>query len=163
MDTINGHEQNAFEKKLEENYTRILRAILTKILEATPTKQQLYSHLPRISKIIQVRRTRRAGHFCGSKVELIRNILLWTPTYRRASFGWPVRTYLHQLCADRCGLKYLRGAMDDWNRWKESTKSMLFVGLDDDDDDDWVFIIRWLFSFKKYRWIFYYLQRTLNC
>ena len=30
-----------------------------------------------------------------SKNELIREVLLWTPTHRRASVGQPARTYLH--------------------------------------------------------------------
>ena len=44
------------EKKLDGNYTRMLRAILNK-----STKQQLYGHLPPITKTIKVRRTTEAG------------------------------------------------------------------------------------------------------
>ena len=43
------------EKKLDDNYTRMLRAILNKSWKQHPTKQQLYSHLPPIMKTIQVR------------------------------------------------------------------------------------------------------------
>ena len=39
------------EKKLDSNYTRILRAILNKSWRQHPTKQQLYGHLPPITKI----------------------------------------------------------------------------------------------------------------
>ena len=49
------------EKKLDGNYTRMLRAILNKSWQQHPTKHQLYGHLPPITKIIQVRRTRHAG------------------------------------------------------------------------------------------------------
>ena len=49
-------------KKLDGNYTRILRAILHKSWRQRPTKQHLYSHLTTITKIMQVRRTRYAGH-----------------------------------------------------------------------------------------------------
>ena len=45
------------EKKLDSNYTRMLRAILNKFWRQHPTKQQLYGHLPSITKTIQVRRT----------------------------------------------------------------------------------------------------------
>ena len=45
------------EKKLDCNYTSILRTILNKSWRQHPTKQQLYGHLPPISKAIQVRRT----------------------------------------------------------------------------------------------------------
>ena len=50
------------EKKLDGNYTRMLRAILNKSWRQHPTKHQLYGHLPPITKAIQVRRTRHAGH-----------------------------------------------------------------------------------------------------
>ena len=50
------------EKKLDGNYTRMLRAILNKSWRQHPTRHQLYGHLPPITKAIQVRRTRHAGH-----------------------------------------------------------------------------------------------------
>ena len=40
------------EKKLDGNYTRMLRAILNKSWRQHPTKQQLYDHLPPITKTI---------------------------------------------------------------------------------------------------------------
>ena len=46
------------EKKLDGNYTRMLRAILNKSWRQHTTKHQLYGHLPPIMKTIQVRRTR---------------------------------------------------------------------------------------------------------
>ena len=54
------------EKKLDGNYTRMLRAILNKSWRQHPTRHQLYGHLPPITKTIQVRRTRHAGH-CWEK------------------------------------------------------------------------------------------------
>ena len=69
------------EKKLDGNYTRMLRAILNKSWRQHPTRHQLYSHLPPITKTIQVRRTRHAGHSWRSKDELISDVLLMTPTY----------------------------------------------------------------------------------
>ena len=50
------------EKKLDGNYTRMLRAILNKSWRQHPTKHQLYGHLPPITKTILVRRSRHAGH-----------------------------------------------------------------------------------------------------
>ena len=49
-------------KKLDGNYTRMLRAILNKSWKQHPTKKQLYGHLPLITKTIQVGRTRHGGH-----------------------------------------------------------------------------------------------------
>ena len=68
------------ENKLDGNYTRMLRAILNESWLQHPTRHQLYGHLPPITKTIQVRRTRHAGHCWRSRDELIGDVLLWTPT-----------------------------------------------------------------------------------
>ena len=49
------------EKTLDNNYTRMLRAILNKSWRQHPTRHQLYGHLPPVTKTIQVKRTRPAG------------------------------------------------------------------------------------------------------
>ena len=64
------------EKKLDGNYTRMLRAILNKSWRQHPTRHQLYGHLPPITKTIQARRTRHAGHCWRSRDELISDVLL---------------------------------------------------------------------------------------
>ena len=85
------------EKKLDGNYTRMLRAVLNKSWRQHPTRHQLYGHLPPITKTIKVRRTRHAGHCWRSRDELISDVLLWTPTYGCAKAGQPARTYIQQL------------------------------------------------------------------
>ena len=60
------------ERRLDGNYTRMLRAVLNKSWRQHPTRLQLYGHLPPITKTIQVRRTRHAGHCWRSKDELKR-------------------------------------------------------------------------------------------
>ena len=77
------------EKKLDGNYTRMLRAILNKSRRQYPTRLQLYGHLPPIMKTIQVRRTRHAGHSWRSRNELMNDVPLGTPTYGRAKAGRP--------------------------------------------------------------------------
>ena len=67
------------EKKLDGNYTRMLRAILNNSWRQPPTRHQLYGHLPPITKTIQVRRTWHAGHCWRSRDKLISDVLLWTP------------------------------------------------------------------------------------
>ena len=89
------------EKKLNGNYTGMLRAILNKSWRQHPTKHQLYGHLPLITKTIQVRWTRHVGHCWRSRDELISDVLLWTPTYGRAKAGRPARTYI-QCCIVVC-------------------------------------------------------------
>ena len=102
------------EKKLDANYTRMLRAILNKFCWQYHTKHQLYGHLTSITKTIQVRRTRHAGHCWRGRDELISDILLWTPLQGRANAGRPARTYIQQLCADTgYSLEDLPEAMDN--------------------------------------------------
>ena len=44
-----------------------------------PTKPQMYAQLPPITKTIQARLTRHAGHGWRSRDKLIMDVLLWTP------------------------------------------------------------------------------------
>ena len=112
------------EKKLDGNYTRILRAILNKSWRQHPTRHQLYDHLPPITKTIQVRRTRHAGHGWRSRDELISDVLQWTPTYGREKAGRPARTYIQQLCEDTgCSPEDLPQAMNDWEKWRERIRN----------------------------------------
>ena len=117
------------EKKLNSNYTRMLQAILNKSWRQYPTKHQQYSHLPSITKTIQVRRTRHAGHCWRSRVELIFYVLLWTPTYGWAKAGQPARTYIQQLCEDTgCSPEDLLEAMNDREKWWEEVKDIRASG-----------------------------------
>ncbi len=98
------------EKKLDGNYTRMLRAILNKSWQQHPTRQQLYGHLPPITKTIQVRRTRHAGHCWRSRDELIRDV---------------ARTYIQQLCEDTgCCPEDLPRAMNDREEWWERVRDI---------------------------------------
>ena len=112
------------EKKLDGNYTRILRAILHK-----SWRHQLYGHLPPITKTIQVRRTRQAGHCWRSRDELISDVLLWTPTYGRAKAGRPARIYIQQLCEDTgCSPEDLPEVMNDREMWRERVRDIRASG-----------------------------------
>ena len=117
-------------KKLEDNYTRMLRAILNKSWRQHPTKHQLYGHLPPIMKTIQVRRTRQAGHCWRSRDELLSDVLLWTPTYGRAKAGRPARTNIQQLCEDPgCSPEGMPEAMDNREKWRERVRDIRASGL----------------------------------
>ena len=108
------------EKKLDGNYTRMLRAVSNKSWRQHPTRHQLYGHLTPITKTVQVRRTRHVGHCWRSKDELISDVFLWTPTYGRAKAGRPARTYIQQLCEDTgCNSEDLPEAMNDREKWRE--------------------------------------------
>ena len=111
------------EKKLDGNYTRMLLAILNKSWRQHTTRQQLYGHLPPITKTIQAWRTRHAGHCWRSRDELISGVLLWTPAYGRAKAGRPARTYI--LCEDTgCSPEDLPVAMNDWEMWRERLRDI---------------------------------------
>ena len=103
----------------------MLRAILNKSRRQHPTRHQLYSHLPPITKTIQVRRTRHAGHCWRCRDELISDVLLWTRTYGRAKAGRPARTYIQQLCEDTgCSPDDLPEAMNDREKWRERVRDI---------------------------------------
>ena len=91
------------QKKLDSNYTIMLRAILNKSWRQHPTKQQLYGYLPPVTKTIKVTRTRQVGHCWRCRDELVSDILLGTPLPGREKDGRPAWTYIQQLCVDtRC-------------------------------------------------------------
>ena len=113
------------EKKLDGNYTRMLRAILNRSRQQHPTRRQLYGHLPPITKTIQARRTRHAGHCWRSKDEIVSNVLLWTPAYGQSKAGRPARTFIQQLCDDtRCNPEDLPEAMNDRETWRERVRDI---------------------------------------
>ena len=64
MDANEKHEEK------DDNYTRMLHAVLNKSWKQHPTKQQLYGQLPPISQTIQVRQTKLVQHSWRSKDEL---------------------------------------------------------------------------------------------
>ena len=113
------------EKKLDGNYIRMLRAVLNKSWGQHPTKQQLYGHLPPITKTITVKRTRHAEHYWRNKDELISDILLWTPSHGRAKVGWLTRIYIQQLCTyTGYSLEDLPELMDDRDGWQERVREI---------------------------------------
>ena len=120
-------------KKLDSNYTRMLQAILNKSWRQHSKKQQLYSHLPPVTNI---RRTRHTGHCWRSRDELVRDVLLWTPSHGREKAGWPARTNIQQLCANTgCSPEDLR---KQWTIERGGERgsgiSVLMVRHDDDDN-----------------------------
>ena len=118
------------EKKLNGNYTRMLRVILNKSWRQQPTKHQLYGHLTPITKTIKVILTRHAGHCWKSKDELISDVILWTSAYGQAKAGRPARIYIQQLCEDTgCSPEDLPEAMNDWEKWRESVRDIRASGM----------------------------------
>ena len=113
------------EKKQDGNYTRTLRAIWNKSWRQHPIKHQLYSHQPPISKTIQVRRTRQAGHCWRSWDELISDVLIRTPTYGRAKAGRLARTYIqHSVRIRDVALKTCQRRWTIGEKWRERVRDI---------------------------------------
>ena len=125
------------EKKLDGNYTRMLRAILNKSWQRHPTRHQLYGHLPPITKSIQVRRTRHAGHCWRSRDELIRDVLLWIPTHGRGKSRNDQHERTFSSCV-RIQDVVLKTCLGRWTIGRSGERgsgiSVLPARYDDDDD-----------------------------
>ena len=113
------------EKRLDGNYTRKLRVIFNRSWKKHHTKQQLYGHLPSITKIIQIRRIRHAEHCWRSRDELRSDVLLWIPSHGRSKAGRSAWTYIQQLCEDTgCRDEDLPKAMNGRDRWWERVRNI---------------------------------------
>ena len=98
---------------------------IEQVLEVTTHKKAAIRPPITITKTIQVRRTRHAGHCWRSNDELISDILLWTSSHGWAKVGKPATTYIQQLGADTgCSLEDLPGAMDDRYGWRERVRKI---------------------------------------
>ena len=103
----------------------MLREILNESWRQHPTKPQLYGHRHPITKTIQVRRIRHAGHYWRSRDELISDVLQWTPSYGRTKAGRPARTYILQLCEDTgYSPEDLPEAINDREEWRERVRDI---------------------------------------
>ena len=139
------------EKKLDGNYTRMLRVILNKSWQQHPTRNQLYGHLQPITKTIQARRTRHAEHYWRIRDELISDVLLWTPAYDQSKAGRPARTYIQQLCEDTgCNPEDLPEAMNDRETWRERVRDTVLAARHDDDNPFKNKVTYKQFAYKSY-------------
>ena len=123
-------------QKLDDIYTRMLRAILNRSWRQHPTKQQLYDHLLPITKTIHVRRARHARHCWRSKDELISDILLWTPSMDEQKQDKQLEQTA--LCQAGCNLENLPEAMDDRDMWRERVREIRADGV-----ARWWWVIHW--------------------
>ena len=123
-------------KKLDGNYTRMLRAILNRSWRQHPMRHQLYDHLPPITKTIQVRPTRHAGHCWRSKDELISDVLNGPPHMAKQKQDDQLElTYssyvrIQDVTLKTCQKRWMIGRSGE----RGSGISVLAARLDDDDD-----------------------------
>ena len=140
------------EKKLDGNYTRMLRAILNKSWKQHPTRRQLYGHLPPITKTIQARRARHAGHCWRSKDELVSDVHLWTPHMAnqkeddQLKHAYSSYVMIRDVTLKTCRMRWMIGRRGE----RGSGISVLAARHDDDDDFHEVYIYIRIIS-KKIR------------
>ena len=142
------------EKKLDGNYTRMLRAILNKSWRQHPTRHQLYGHLSPITKTIRVRRTRHAGHFWRNRDELISDVLQWTPTYGRAKQDDQLEhTYSSYVRIRDVALKTWQRRWTIGRRSERRSGISMLAPRHDDDDDTFkkqmIIIIIWSYNYNN--------------
>ena len=119
-------------------YARMLRAILNKSWRQHPTRHQRYGHLPPITKTVQVRRTRHAGHCWRSKDELVSDVLQWTPHMAKQKQDDQLEpTYSSYVKTQDVTLKTCR------RRWMIGRSGEIWSGISvlaarHDDDDDFM-------------------------
>ena len=125
IDALHGRLLNRWKKSLAATTQECCEQFWKKSWRQHPTKQQLYGHLPPITKTIKVTRTRHTGHCWRSRNERISDVLLWTPSHGRAKAGWQPRTYIQQLCEDTgCSPEDLPEAMNDREEWRERVRDI---------------------------------------
>ena len=123
---------------------------IEQVLQAAPHKAAAVLPPPPITKTIKIRRTRHAGHGWRSRDNLIRDVLLLTPSHARAKAGRPARTYIQQLCIDTgCSPEDLSEAMDNKDGWWERVSDICV------DDSTWWWWWWWLVFYSQDRYFFW--------
>ena len=136
------------EKKLDGNYARMLRAFLNKSWRQHPTRHQLYGHLPPITKTIQVKRSRYAGHCWRSRDELISDVLLWTPT-TNSSKSRTTSSNIHTAVLWRYKMLSRRPALKRWKIGKSGKRGSGISVLPARHDDDDIYIYVYIYIYMK--------------
>ena len=170
------HYMDANQTAGEETWRQLhnnVESTIEQVLATTPPETPTVAHLPPITKIIQVRRARHAGHCWRSKDELVSDVLLWTPTYDQAKAGRLARTYIKQRCEDTgCNPEDLPEAMNDRSGERGSRISVLTARHDDDDDDtdihqtckfDNIAFIYHIYFREIFNWLLLVLLMTAFC
>ena len=135
------------EKKLDGNYTRMLRGILNMSWRQRPTKQKPYGHQPTITKTFKIHRTRHVEHCWRNREELISDVLQWATSHGRAKTERLDRSYILQLCADtECSPEDIPEAMDDKDGWRERVRDMCA------DSATWWWWWWWWWWFRNIFW-----------
>ena len=100
---------------------------MEQVLGATPHKAPTIGHQPPITKTIQLRRTRHAGHCWRSGDELISDVL--SHMAKQKQDDQLEHTYIQQLCEDTgCSPEDLPETMNDREKWRERVRDIRASG-----------------------------------
>ena len=125
-------------KRLDGNYTRMLRTILNKSWRQHPTKHQLYRHLPPITKTIQTCRTLLEKQGRAHKWCIPMDPYIWPSKSRTTSSN--IRTYSISVRIRDVALKTCQ------RRWTiersgDRGSGISMLAARHDDDEWWWFIM----------------------
>ena len=113
------------EKQLNGCYTRMLRMALNISYKLHLTNVELYGDLPPVSRKIQQRRMRLAGHCWRHPEEMANILVLWEPLEGTRNRGQQKTTFIDNLLQDT-GLENsleLKSIMEDRLEWKRVVAS----------------------------------------
>ena len=128
-------------KKLDGNYRRKLWAILNKSWRQHPTKQQLYGHLPPITKTTKIRRTRHVVHCWRSRNELVRctpvdDLVRCTPVDEQSQDVQLEHTYNSSVPILGVSRKVCQKQWTIGRGSERGTEIPILIAWHDDDDHD---------------------------
>ena len=104
----------SLEKRLNGNYTRMLRAILNRSWKDHAKNKDIYGNIMDICTSIRQQRLRFSGHCWGSKLELASDVIIYHPTHGKRKRGRPRRKYVDQLMDDTlCDINEIKKAKED--------------------------------------------------
>ena len=111
---------STLEKKIDGDYTRMLRAALNVSWREHMTNRELYNNIPRITSSTREYKMRFAGHCWRSNNELVSDVLPWTPKHGQRSRGRPANTFVDQMVEYiECKVEELINLMDNRDEWKK--------------------------------------------
>ena len=114
----------ACREKARRNRSRMLRAILNKSSKQRPTNQQLYRYLPPISKAIQIRRTRHAGHCWRNNWRTQKRHYSMDPFSRMCKCCTTNLNLYATTLYGECSLRDRQKTMDDRDGWRKRVRKI---------------------------------------
>ena len=108
-------------KRIDGCYTRLLRKALNIRWQAHVTNATLYQDLPKLSRTVQKRRLRFAGHCVRATNQPVSNLIFWTPQGGRTNRGQPQKTYSKTLMEDTAlqDQTQIKTYMEDKQAWND--------------------------------------------